>query len=397
MFIIYALSGGGAERAAAKLMNRLAEEHDVTACLLYPRGWRNREEYPLSRKVKVLELLSEEKNCLLSRIIWLSKLSKLKREGAFDVSISFLEEGNFLNAITKHKGSVKEIVSIRNLNSEKNRYNPGHRLLRSLRKLPDRRADCVVCVSQDVAEDQIRHFRIPRRKIRVIRNWVDAAELRILAEQCADDPEFVRFRANTPFIYVNCGRLNIQKGQWHLIRAFRKLHQEHPDTGLLILGNGPMEAEIRKEAEKYGKDESILILGRKPNPFCYMKSAEVFVLSSLYEGFSNALLEAMALGLPVVADDCAGVRECLTPDREYGKGVTDNLLGEYGVVTPLLDGRQDPGPELTPEEECLYRAMKALYEQPELRRHYREKGFARVRDYTAEIIMNQWTKLLKEI
>ncbi len=104
-----------------------------------------------------------------------------------------------------------------------------------------------------------------------------------------------------------------------------------------------------------------------------MKEADVFVLSSLYEGFSNSCLEAMALVVPVIADDCAGVRECLTPERAAGESADDILYGEYGIVTPLLTGDQEPGPELTWEEDCLYRAMKAMYERTELRQRYRER------------------------
>ncbi len=396
LFIIYAISGGGAERAAVRLMNRLAEEHEVTACLLHPRGWKNREEYPLSGKVKVTELLHADTRLPGTRCNWLLRLSRLKKEGAFDVSISFLEEGNFLNAVTKHIGSAKEIISIRNLTSEKNRHSSADGLLRTMKKRLDRRADYVVCVSEDVAEDQIRHFGIPQEKIRVIRNWVDAEEVRMQADRRAEDPDYAKFREKTPFVYVNCGRLNVQKGQRHLIRAFRKLHREHPDTGLLILGSGPDEKGIRAEAERYGRDESILLPGRKANPFRYMKEADVFVLSSLYEGFSNSVLEAMALGLPVIADDCAGVRECLTPERAAGESADDILYGEYGIVTPLLTGDPEPGPELTWEEDCLYRAMKAMYERTELRQRYRERGPERVRDFTEEKIMKQWTELLKE-
>ena len=396
LFIIYAVSGGGAERAAAMLMNRLAEEHEVTACLLFPGGWKNLEEYPLSGKVKVTRLLHADNRLPGKRCIWLLRLLKLKKEGSFDVSISFLDAGNFLNAATKHIGGAKEIISIRNLASEMNRCNPSGRLLGEMKKRLNRHADYVVCVSEDVAEDQVRNFGIPRQKIRVIRNWVDAETVRKQADRRAEDPDYAKFREKTPFVYVNCGRLNVQKGQRHLIRAFRKLHREHPDTGLLILGSGPDEEAVRREAERYGRDESILMPGRKANPFGYMKEADVFVLSSLFEGFSNSVLEAMALGLPVIADDCAGVRECLTPDRARGERVKDMLYGEYGIVTPLLAGGQAPGPELTREEDCLYRAMKAMYEQPKLRQRYRERGPERVRDFTEEKIMKQWTELLKE-
>ena len=398
LFIIYGLSGGGAERVAVNLMNWLSDEHEITACLLEPRN--PEAEYPLSDCVRVVVLPQYKTLEPTTRYLRLaSDLFALKQQGKFDVVVSFLELGNFLNAITRSVFGPRSIISIRNHASRKIEFIPPPNERVKFMKIQGKCADRVVCVSEDVALDQIEHFGVPKRKVRVINNWINADAVRNQAAAPLDDPVFEAFEQAHPFLFVTAGRLNIQKGQWHLIRAFGKVHEAHPETGLLILGTGRGSADIRPQLEELiraqGLEDCVLMAGFKANPFQYLRSAQVFVLPSLFEGFSNAILEAMSLGLPIVASDCSGVRECLTPGRDSGSVSEGVLYGEYGIVTPVPNGEWLQDEELDDQEAVLFEAMMQLYEHPDLREAYSTMSIACVKRYNPETIVHQWIEVLQ--
>ena len=408
--ILHGLHGGGAERVVANLMGRLAVDHDVTVMLLEEPA---PDDYPLSDQVHSRVFLKSsfwERVARRLKIAWLSSrafhmakvkrvldIRKFRKAQHFDVVLGFLESGNYLAVATRC--GEKTCVSIRNHTTKKLEAHPDLNRQANRKKL-DRFADKVICVSEEVAHDVIDNFGVPKHKVRVINNWVDRPEVEHAAAEPIEDVEFEEFVAEHPVLIVNSGRIDSQKGQWHLIRAFRELHEAHPETGLVILGKGrgPFNLEdfIRDQVEVNGMGEHVLLAGRKTNPFSYMKRADVFVLSSLFEGFSNVVLEAMAVGLPVVCTDCSGVRELLTPQRPYGTKVTGVTHGDFGIVVPELGLDQPETLELTEAESYLAQAMRDLVEDPSLREHYRELGYERIEAFTPEVIMRQWLDIVDE-
>src|SRR5699024_11269619 len=102
---------------------------------------------------------------------------------------------------------------------------------------------------------------------------------------------------------ITSGRLSNQKGQWHLIRAFSKVKEKIPNAQLVILGKGDLKSKLIDITYKLKLENSIHFLGFQSNPFKYIAEADIFVLPSLYEGFPNALCEAMACGLPVIRSE----------------------------------------------------------------------------------------------
>ena len=105
-------------------------------------------------------------------------------------------------------------------------------------------------------------------------------------------------------VVINVARLEEQKGQEYLIRSFVRIKKEIPLTKLVILGEGHLEHKLRDLAKGLGLEQDVVFLGWQKNPFKFLAYSKVFVLSSLWEGFPNTLLEAMALGLPVISTDC---------------------------------------------------------------------------------------------
>jgi len=144
--------------------------------------------------------------------------------------------------------------------------------------------------------------------------------------------------------FVTVGRLSPEKNQARLIRAFDRIHQEHPDTRLVILGNGPSRAALEELVNELGLPDAVNLVGHLSNPYGVMARADCFVLSSDYEGQPMVLLEALVLGLPVVTTSFGSVRGALPEgygrvvDRSVGalaKGMRAFLRGE--VPSPPFD------------------------------------------------------------
>jgi glycosyltransferase involved in cell wall biosynthesis len=139
---------------------------------------------------------------------------------------------------------------------------------------------------------------------------------------------------------VSCGRLEPQKDYPTLLRAFRLVRKTH-NIKLIILGEGSLRYELEAAARDLGLSEDVEFVGFASNPLQYMRDAEVFVHTAVYEGFGLVLLEALTVGCPVVATDCpGGVREVLA-DGEFGTLVpvgNDKAIAE--AVTKILDGER---------------------------------------------------------
>jgi glycosyltransferase involved in cell wall biosynthesis len=167
-----------------------------------------------------------------------------------------------------------------------------------------KRADKIVCLSDSMVADLVENFEIPQEKLVRIYNPVDTGKVRELA-QAGTNP----FKGNGPHL-VAAGRICRQKGFDVLMNAMPTVLQRFPTAQLMILGEGPLEAELKEQARNLGLQEKVIFLGFQANPWLYLKHADAFILPSRYEGLPNVLLEALALGIRVVVSDCpGGIRE----------------------------------------------------------------------------------------
>lgn len=126
-------------------------------------------------------------------------------------------------------------------------------------------------------------------------------------------------------VFVTTGRLARQKGHTPLLKAFAEV-QKQLDARLLIIGRGPIEDELMALADELGVTQAVHFLGYKYNPLKFMRRCDVFVLASLWEGWPSALMEAMAIGLPVITTDCPGGGKLAVTDGDSGLVVpSDNV------------------------------------------------------------------------
>ena len=182
-------------------------------------------------------------------------------------------------------------------------------------------ADGIIAVSGGVADDLAHLIKIPRERIQVIYNPVVTPELFEKATALLEHPWF---KPGNPPVLLAVGRLTGQKGFDVLIRAF-SLVRKNCQARLIILGEGEERSALESLIREFDLEQDIRMPGFLPNPYPYMAQAAAFVLSSRWEGLPTVLVEAMALGAPIISTDCpSGPREIL-------------MGGKYGLLVPVDD------------------------------------------------------------
>jgi glycosyltransferase involved in cell wall biosynthesis len=162
------------------------------------------------------------------------------------------------------------------------------------------RADWVICQSNSMAQDLCTETGPPRRKLAVLQNPVDVDDIRRVASSSQN-----QWSGPGPHLLA-VGRLSTEKGFDMLSHALATLKFRFPAADLTILGAGPQEGALRAQSKDLGIDAAVRLPGHVEDPAAYFPGASVFVLSSYYEGLPNALLEAAAAGLPLVALPASG-------------------------------------------------------------------------------------------
>ncbi len=163
-----------------------------------------------------------------------------------------------------------------------------------------KKADKIICLSDEMLNDLAEHFGVPREKMVRIYNPVDVDRIKCLAE-ARNNP----YSGFGPHL-VAAGRLSKEKGFDLLLDTMARVRKALPHVQLTILGEGELDSRLKAQRDRLGLANAVHFPGFQSNPFPYFKHADLFVLSSHYEGLPNAVLEALALGTPVVATNGPG-------------------------------------------------------------------------------------------
>lgn len=383
--IITKLNGGGAERCASNLSIELSKKYNVklivfdSTNMTYPYGG------------ELIDLKIPNSNGLLNKVInvikRVNKVREVKKKYKIDCSISLLDGPNIVNVLSSC--GEKTIVSVRNMLS----HEPMNNLRKKLVRYTSLHSDVTVSLSEMVKYDLVNYFKIPKEKITTIYNHCDAQLLRNLSEKNPIGINVDPDKAN----FVTMGRLNKQKGQWHLIRAFQNVVKAIPNAHLYIMGSGKYEQQLKNLISELHLENSITITGYIKNPHGIYSQCEAFVFPSLFEGLGNVLLEALAFDMPIISSDCeAGPREILAPNTDLQTKALDMELAEYGVLVPVCDGLHFNATEpLTKQEECLANAMIYLHNNAVTRDNYRNKAKERMKNFDKQLIMNEWANVIE--
>ena len=317
---LVSLEGGGSERIALNLAQGFAERGlEVDLVLQRAKGPYLDQ---VSDKIRIVDLRAGRMALAIFPLI-----SYLLRERP-PFLLSLMMGANIIAILSKKLARLDTrlvisehltiSVATQNAGSLRGRYLP----LLAKRIYPW--ADGIVAVSEGVAEDLAHILGLPRKKIEVIYNPVITPELLEKAREPVDHPWF---QPGEPPVILGVGRLTEQKDFPTLLRAFALVRKERA-ARLVILGEGEDRPELKALVDELGIAEDVDMPGFVDNPYGYMAGAAVFALSSRWEGLPTVLIEAMALGKPVVATDCpSGAREILND-------------GRYGTLVPVGDAKR---------------------------------------------------------
>jgi len=357
LFIVPTLGEGGTERAVSILIQKLNNTKFLASPALFTLKGEYLPDLPEGTVVHDLQ-----KNSRWDNPRALRRLVTIIRKERPDILYSLGWYSNLV-AILAHKVAgtpARLILGVRNFPSRDLDRLSFSWLHRMVVRFLYQRADLILSNSQASLEDLVKNFSIPRESVAVIYNAIDTRSIRELA---LEPFEGQWSKIGKPII-VAAGRLTKQKGHESLVRAVARVRQTVP-CRLGILGVGPLQKKLEALGRDLGFGEDLIFPGFQINPYKFMKRATVFVLSSLWEGFPNVLVEAMACGTPVVAMRCpSGPEE-----------IIDH--GENGLLTEVAD------------EEDLARKILELLEAPALRGQLSEAGLSRAADFSVERIVPQ--------
>lgn len=191
------------------------------------------------------------------------------------------------------------------------------------------RFDRIVCVSKAVS-DAFKKVYKPRPNVSVVYNPIDSDNILSRSKEDCRIPDKSKLRL------VSMGRLVPQKAFDRLLRVASRLMNDGFDFDLWIMGDGICRNALNNLVEKEGLSDRVVLWGFKPNPYPYLASADLFVCSSLAEGYSTAATEAIVLGIPVVTTDCAGMREMLV-DSGCGLITSNDEMSLYQGLKTVLE------------------------------------------------------------
>jgi len=317
-FVLPSLEGGGAERFVVTLIRYLDRSRFSPSLILASATGPYLSDVP--DDVPVFDLHSPR----ISRA--LPSLVRLVRIHRPDLLFSTLGYLNLSIAMVRpfFPGAVRCIAREAILVSENLKTERNPTLFRILYRLFYRRFDRIVAQTEAQSEDLIESLKVPRKLITVIPNFVD------------NKPASVKFlqRGNSGSLtsLIAVGRLDYQKGFDLLLKAFSKLPNSY---SLTILGKGREKENLKELALSLGVSSRVHWKGFNENPLKEMAAADLFVLSSRYEGFPNVVLESLSIGLPVIAFDG------LTSAGEIIRHKMDGLLVDNGDIKALEKAIQD--------------------------------------------------------
>ena len=307
VFVIPDMPGGGTERVVALLANEYAGRGINVSILLFAG---HQTAYPLADGIEVVSLGEPSGGSIVERISRIRRMREYYRKNSGCRIWAFSVMGAVFSAVAvaAHRRQYGFLVSERN---DPNRYEHPY-----IRNFFYRTADRIVCQTQDAIDSFPKAIR---RKALVIPNPVDIGE----TESCPGERDKR---------IVAVGRLEPQKNHKLLLRAFARFHGQYPEYTLEIYGKGALEEELRVLAGELGVDRSVIFKGFSGQVREDIRKAAMYVLSSDYEGISNSMLEALALGIPVIATDCP-----CGGARTYIRQNVNGLLVPVGDEAALAD------------------------------------------------------------
>ena len=384
MLITPMLHQGGFERICVMTARLLEKDYQVYIAVFSMKDLA----FDISG-LNVIDLQLEAKPGKVSKIVNVLKrsfkLTRLQKKLGIDISYSFGTTANIANALTR--GAKKKITACHSFEEIKSKV---------YMNLISRCSDKVLCCSKKMADlvDKTYHFS----NVQALWNPCDVEKIRCQSE--CKEKEDLSFWETEDKVLVSMGREDDVKGFWHLIKVFKSVNEIRPDTRLAIIGDGTFE-EYRMLVKNLELEEKVLFAGLKKNPFPYLKESDIYLLTSLSEGLPNALVESLAVSLPIVSVNClSGPAEILHREWKEAEEKADVFEADYGVLTPVLSPEKRLSVEFEEiegkqrikleEAECrLAVGIMKMLENEELYEKYQKLAVDRAENFSKETYLQE--------
>lgn len=324
LFVIDTLQGAGAEKVLITILNNLDySKYKVDLLLIFNYGEFLKE---VPKQVKIINIFNNFNYKSLKKIysiIFHKLIYKKYIKTKYDIEIAFLDASPVFFVSHSWNKNSKKIVWIHTdrLKSKTIIHKiQNDNLYREFNK--------IICVSEEVKKSFINLYKkINPNKLISIHNPVDIKDIIKKGSVCKNNSNIITF--------VSTGRLTNAKGYDILLNVHKRLLRDGLKHQVLILGQGEDKNKLKEMIKEYKLEKSFKLLGFRENPYMIIKNADVFVCSSRYEGFSIAIVEAMALGKPIISMAAAGPIELLG-NGEFGLLVENSKQGLYNGIKKLI-------------------------------------------------------------
>lgn len=366
LFFIPNLSVGGAEKVLVNLVNNIDNtQFDVTVQVLFPGGVNERF---LKKDIKYRSCFKKtfKGNSRLLKVFKPETLYKHFVKEKYDIVVSYLEGPTSRIIAGCHENHTKTVCWIHCRFDTQQTAAVGFRDFKEAKELFSR-YDNIVCVSEWV-KNNFCHIFDYKGSIEVLYNTNETKEIYKKSLMPVDD----LFLDKDCFNICSVGKIAPVKGFDRLARIHKRLLDDGIRNKVYILGEGSQKNEIVAYLKANNLEETFIFLGYQTNPYRYVSKCDLFVCSSISEGFSTAATEALIVGTPVCTVEVSGMREML---GEYN---------EYGVITEN-------------SEDALYEGVKELLENPEKLAYYKQRAKMRGKKFSTENTVRAVEKMLNRI
>lgn len=370
------LHQGGFERVCVTTAKLLKDDFDITTVI-----FDNADIAYDIEGLKIVNLNCPVKGSVFGKVInslkRSRKLRRLKRIEKPDICYSFGLTANLVNCLSTVPG-VKTWTGLRSYGDiDSTRYI----------KLFMKKADLIVCCANEIERELATRYDF--HKTATLYNLYDLNLIRKESEGEVESWPFkddVDVNGNKLRYLISMGRDDDTKCFWHMIKAFYLVWKKIPEARLIILGDGSFKDSITLATE-LGIRDYIYFAGMRKDPYKYLKKAEIYLLTSRVEGFPNALVEGMALGLAPVATDCrSGPREILVPNNSEC----------YGILAKLMSSEENYNSSDLFEERSYADAVIRLLSENEVLKRTQELALKRAGDFSYESYRERFIELAKQ-
>lgn len=356
-FVTATLTSGGSERVMSIVANKMQERgYEVEIICLNDQI----VFYPINDGIKITHVEVEAGTKSLPKKLWWFR--KYIQKTQPDVVIAFMVSVYTVTLLALMGVDIPVISSVRN--------DPAYSNLRKkiTRKILLPRSAHVVVQTQHIKQFFSKNIQ---KKTTVIYNPVNERVFETSYDNDDDNPG-LKIKDERFNRIISVGRLYPQKDQKTMIEAFAKVSEKHPNWKLVIFGEGPERRALESLVERLKVKDKVSLPGKSENIIDELKKSKIFCLSSIYEGMSNALVEAICVGLPIVTTKVSGTEELIKD-------------GENGFIVDIGD------------KDTMAMAMAKLIEDENLRQQFAEKNKAQAVKFETNAIVDQWEEVILKV